>query len=226
MTSILTNNDYASGTFNKETREWEWDPVEWKRQGSFYVSNRHIPGEYFNYDYWVPPGTRRKKRNVAGCIILRPPKHSQNAIHGLNDYEVLVVQCYNNKFGFPKGKCNDGETFIDAAMREFKEETGTDIKLSKNDKLYTITFKEYNKEIVFYVKIVPSDFEITSFPIADVEITAFGWVKLSEVHKLKLADLTKKLVRKLKSMSINHLNKNKELHVNKKQVLNTLLLNK
>ncbi len=220
MTSL-----YASGNFNKETSEWEWDPVEWKpKETPFfkgYLSNRHIPGEYFNYDYWVPPGTKRKRRNVAGCIILRPPKITTPhcAIHNINDYEVLVVQCYNNKFGFPKGKCDDGESFIDAAMREFKEETGTDIQLSKHkDKLYTITFKEYNKDVVFYVKIVPSDFEITSFPIADVEITAFGWVKLSDIHHLKLADLTKKLIRRLKTMSINPLNKNKDLQVNKKQL--------
>lgn len=212
----------ASGNFNELTSQWEWDPVEWKKHDTFfkgYKSNRHIPGEYFKYDYWVPPGTKRKKRNVAGCILLRPSKHlvTPCSLHSLNDYEVLMVQCYNNKFGFPKGKCNDGESFIDAAMREFKEETGTDIQLNTNQDCYTITFKEYNKEVVFYVKFVPLDFEINSFPIADVEITAFGWVKLSDIYQLKLADLTKKLVRKLKSMSLNHLNKNTYTIVNKEE---------
>jgi 8-oxo-dGTP pyrophosphatase MutT (NUDIX family) len=176
----------ASGIYDNLTDKWSWEPVEWKKKGTIYYSNRDIPDRYWNPEKWKK--YHNKYRNIAGCIVLRPNKTS---------YDVLVVQSYNNKFGFPKGKCDQNETFLEAAMREFKEETGSEIEItSKNT--YQITFKGKLKQVTFYVIIVSPDYDIDTFPIADVEITAFGWIPLQDLTKLPLNDVSKRTLNFIK----------------------------
>jgi len=58
----------------------------------------------------------------AGCVVFSED----------NPNKVLVI--YNEKngdYGFPKGHVEKGESFEDCALRETKEETGLNVKLSK-----------------------------------------------------------------------------------------------
>ncbi len=62
-----------------------------------------------------------------------------------------------NMWGIPKGKVEDGEQLIEAAIRETKEEIGIDIPLNKIIKdAYTISYrnkktrKQY-KKVIYYV---------------------------------------------------------------------------
>ena len=188
QSATLDHYHKAGGTFNHDTKEWEWEPVQWQKRGSLYYSNREIPDEFWTESSWTI--NRRKPRKVAGCILLRPNKD--------DSYDILVVQCYHNKFGFPKGKCNENESFLDAAMREFEEEIGTTVSLNKSN--LTIKRNERHKHVTFYIQIVPSDYEIKTFPIANVEITAFGWVNQRDIHRLDLTDLTRHILRDLNKL--------------------------
>lgn len=180
----------ASGVYDEKSKEWIWDKVSWYQspETGFYYSNRQIPSNYFKKHFWKGH-VDKKNRNIAGIILLRKPKIGNQK----ENYEVLLVQCYNNKFGFPKGKCDENEEYKDAAMREFKEETGTELTISNNAHQIKLVHRP-NKRIIFYVMFVNSDFEINTFPLADVEITAFGWIKLKDLHLLELSNLTKKTV--------------------------------
>lgn len=58
---------------------------------------------------------------VAGCIIKR-------------DNKILMVQeakeKYYGQWNFPAGHIEDGENMLEGAIREVKEETGCDVKLT------------------------------------------------------------------------------------------------
>lgn len=182
----------ASGKYNPKNKNWEWDKVTWRfdQSKNVYYSNRDYPNHFWNASNWKKSIKKKEQRNgAAGIILLRPGK--------TGGYDVFVVQCYKNKFGFPKGKRNYEESFFTAALREFKEETGTQltfeqktfkrIEINSRYKDDEILNKYITKKIVFYVLVVPTDFEIRTKPEADVEITSFGWVpfkKLPFIFKL------------------------------------------
>lgn len=172
----------ASGKYNYKNKNWEWDKVTWRfdQSKNVYYSNRDYPNHFWNASNWKKSIKKKEQRNgAAGIILLRPEPRS-------GEYNVFVVQCYKNKFGFPKGKRNYEESFFTAALREFKEETGTQltfeqktfkrIEINSRYKDDEILNKYITKKIVFYVIEVPIDFQIRTKPEADVEITSFGWV--------------------------------------------------
>jgi len=175
----------ATGRYNPKKRIWEWDKVTWKFDPSknIYYSNREYPNHFWNASNWRKSVKKKEQRNgAAGIILLR----RQN-----KGFEIFVVQCYKNKYGFPKGKRNYEETFFSAALREFKEETGTHlsfdqqlferIEINSRYKDDDIPNKYITKKIVFYVLVVPEQYEIRTKPEADVEITSFGWVSLKKL---------------------------------------------
>ena len=172
-------------TFQKATGEkikgtWKWEPVKWtKGPEGLYHSNRDIPDEFWNKNW----KRRHKIRDIAGIILLRKNIH--------NRYEVFVVQCYNNKYGFPKGSLLPKETFEEAAIREFYEETGTKLECPLTHK---ISFKKANTSTTVTFFIIEKDhtFDIKTKPIADVEITAYGWIELHLFTKLPISNLASK----------------------------------
>jgi hypothetical protein len=46
-------------------------------------------------------------------------------------------------------------------------------------------------EYIFYIMNVGSSFNIQTFPVDDVEITSFGWVKLRDIFQLKVSKSVK-----------------------------------
>lgn len=75
----------------------------------------------------------------AACIFL------------MRDSKVLVVSRKDNPndFGLPGGKCNEGESFEDAAVRELKEETGLIA--------YDLRFVFARRDSIFIVKTFTPD---------------------------------------------------------------------
>jgi len=187
-----------SGRFNENLKEWSWDPVTWKKNSNTGLlhSNREYPKKFWHYSW------DKRPKDIAGVLLLRKTDKDPTG------HEVFVVQCYGDKFGFPKGKLNHKENPLDGAKREFLEESGTliDLKAQKELKIQDIRFK---RNIVFYVHIVNKDFEIETTPLADVEITAFGWIGISKIKNINLSNLAKRVINR----SINHLNIENELLV-------------
>ncbi len=82
-----------------------------------------------------------KKEKSCGCIII-------------NNGKVLLVYEKNRNFwGFPKGHMEEGETEIETALREVKEEVGLDVEIDL-EKRYTLNYiirDEIDKTTVLYI---------------------------------------------------------------------------
>ena len=82
-----------------------------------------------------------KKEKSCGCIIIK------------NKKVLLVYEKNRNFWGFPKGHMEDGETEIETALREVKEEVGLDVEIDK-DRRYTLNYvirDEIDKTTVLYI---------------------------------------------------------------------------
>lgn len=53
-----------------------------------------------------------------------PPRESAGGVILGPDKKILLVNQHNNSWSFPKGGIEDGETLLDAAKREIREEAG------------------------------------------------------------------------------------------------------
>lgn len=81
-----------------------------------------------------------KKEKSCGCIIIKNGK-------------VLLIQQTEGHWGFPKGHMELGETEIETAKREVKEETNIDVEINK-DKRYVLEYttdKGVLKEVVLFI---------------------------------------------------------------------------
>ena len=67
-----------------------------------------------------------KKEKSCGCVIIE------------NDKVLLIKQIQGN-WGFPKGHMEVGETEVETAIREVKEETNLDVEINEN-KRYTLEY--------------------------------------------------------------------------------------
>lgn len=170
----------ASGDFDGNC--WKWDPVIWKRcPRGIYYSNRYIPDKFWDKK-WESKNT---SKNSAGILIWKS--------NNMGEKSFLLIQSYSNFYGIPKGKINIVETFFDGAMREFYEETGTKLDISVND-CFEIRKIIGNKRTSIYTLQVDNDYEITTKPISDIEISSFGFIKESDLKYFKLNKLTKDII--------------------------------
>lgn len=108
-------------------------------------------------------------RNVtkAGCIFYDKEKD-----------RILLVLTRNNKWGFPKGTIEEGETVKQCAIREVKEETGINISIDQ----LSCSIKIY-KTVYFFVEKKSYDVEIQR-DIPDNDVNGIGWIKVKCIDKL------------------------------------------
>lgn len=81
-----------------------------------------------------------KKEKSCGCIIIE------------NNKILLVYEKRRNFWGLPKGHVEEGESELETAKREVKEEVGLDVEIS-TIKRYTLNYiikEEIDKTSVFY----------------------------------------------------------------------------
>lgn len=103
----------------------------------------------------------------------------------INNGKVLLIRRdFNKSFGgrweVPGGKVEQGESSLEAAIREVKEETG--IKLNKVNEFKQYTGSETGSEITaFYVQT--SD---TNIKLNKGEHIEYGWFKPEEIFKLDI----------------------------------------
>ena len=142
-----------------------------------------------------------KKYTVAGAIIRR--KDNQVAMVRQSSPELADGSFWT----LPSGKLEAGETFIDAAIREVKEETGLDpqgaeliyvceYKNGKEGFMCRVEMYEFNS---FKGTIAPNDpdqviEEADFFPISDAikKLDALKWPMVKEPAIAYLNDATKK----------------------------------
>ncbi len=120
-----------------------------------------------------------KKEKSCGTIIIDSNKR------------VLLVRQKLGWVGFPKGHMEQGETEIETARRETKEETNLDVIVDEK-KRYTISYitsTQIDKEVVYFRAKPISD----SLLPQETEIAEIMWVDIDEAKQYLSYDNLKQL---------------------------------
>lgn len=111
-----------------------------------------------------------KKEKSCGCIIIK------------NNKVLLIYEKGRNFWGFPKGHVELGETEIDTALREVKEEIGLDVHIISN-KRYILNYiikNEIDKTVVLYLATTNND----NIKMQESEIENAKWCSFDETLDL------------------------------------------
>lgn len=109
----------------------------------------------------------------------------------IHDGKVLLIKQNRGYIGFPKGHVEQGETEIEAAVRETKEETNIDVLVNEDYK-YIINYNvndHINKDVIFYLA-KPISYDLVK---QDQEIDEVMWVEKDKVLDLLSYDDTKEI---------------------------------
>ena len=110
-----------------------------------------------------------KQEKSCGCIVINEKN------------QVLLVHHNKGHWDFPKGHVEDGETEVQTATREVKEETGIDVKINEKFR-YTVKYspkENVMKEVVFFLAS-----NVTENTEAQLEeVSEAEWVNIEEALK-------------------------------------------
>ena len=112
-----------------------------------------------------------------------------------NGDKVLVIQQVKGHWGFPKGHVEPGETEVETAKREIKEETNLDVEI--NDKYRYVEHyspKEgIEKDVVFFVaKKVGGDVKVQ-----EEEVRCTEWLLPEDAMERLTYDSSKRILGKV-----------------------------
>ena len=110
----------------------------------------------------------------------------------INDNKVLVIRQKQGFWGFPKGHIEEGESEIQTAIRETKEETNLDVVIEDETRFclnYIIEDKQINKYVVYFIaKAINNDVKLQIEEIDDI-----AWVDIEKVEDILTFDNLQKL---------------------------------
>lgn len=112
--------------------------------------------------------------------------------------EILLIKHINSgHWSFPKGHVEKGETEIETAMREIKEETGIDVIIDQSFR-EIVTYsprRDTHKEVVYFIaKAKNTDYTPQEDEIADIK-----WVEISRAGSVLAYENDKSIVNKAKN---------------------------
>lgn len=134
---------------------------------------------------WFESVILRHEATSCGCIILE-------------DNKVLLIQQTKGHWGFPKGHIEPGETEVETAIREVKEETNLDVAIEKSKRLEEtyLTDKGTKKKVVFFLAKKIGGTE----KMQEEEVKSIGWFPLEEAFEVITYENTKETLRKALEM--------------------------
>lgn len=110
------------------------------------------------------------KEKSCGCIVIN------------NENEVLLIHHNAGHWDFPKGHVEDGETEVETAIREVKEETGIDVKINEEFR-YTTEYspeEDVIKEVVYFLAKNINDDKVAQLE----EVSEVKWFKFEDALKV------------------------------------------
>lgn len=123
----------------------------------------------------------------------------------INNEKVLIIKQMQGFYGFPKGHVEIGETEVETAIRETKEETNIDVVVDEDLRfpLSYIVNDNIDKEVVYFVAKPLNSF----ITIQESELLDAKWVNIEDVESIltfdNLRDLWKSVLVKIKGLSRN-----------------------
>ena len=111
-----------------------------------------------------------KEEKSCGCIVINDKN------------QVLLVHHNKGHWDFPKGHVEEGETEVQTATREVKEETGIDVKINEKFR-YTVKYspkEDVIKEVVFFLASNISENAEAQLE----EVSEAEWINIEEAFKI------------------------------------------
>jgi 8-oxo-dGTP pyrophosphatase MutT (NUDIX family) len=133
-------------------------------------------------------GIRMTYEKSCGAIVYR--KH-----HG--NLEILLIKHINSgHWSFPKGHVEEGESEMETAVREIKEETGIDVIIDPTFR-ETVSYypKKDTQKIVVYFIAKAKNYELNP---QEAEIADIKWVDVGCANSILTYDNDKTIVSKAK----------------------------
>lgn len=124
-----------------------------------------------------------------GAVVYR--KHHGNT-------EILLIKHLNSgHWSFPKGHVEEGETEVETAIREIKEETDIDVMIDPTFR-ETVTYfpKKETQKVVVYFMAKAKNFDFTP---QETEIAEIKWVDICHAASLLTYENDKTIVSKAKN---------------------------
>jgi len=125
-----------------------------------------------------------KQEKSCGCIVINDKN------------EVLLIHHNAGHWDFPKGHVEEGETDVQTAIREVKEETNIDVEVNEKYR-YTTEYspkEDVMKEVVYFLaKNISDDKEAQLEEVSEVK-----WVKIKDAIEKITYDTSKEILAKLK----------------------------
>lgn len=125
-----------------------------------------------------------KYEKSCGCIVMN------------TNEEILLVLHNAGHWGLPKGHMEEGETEVQTAIREVKEETNIDVEVNEKYR-YTMEYspkEDVWKEVVFFLA-----HNISNHKEAQIkEVSEVQWFKLDKAIERITYDNSKEILRKLR----------------------------
>ena len=122
-----------------------------------------------------------KKEKSCGCVVFDGDK-------------VLLIKHNAGHWDLPKGHIEEGETEVETAIREVKEETNVDVEVNENYR-YTTEYSPMEdvwKEVVYFIATKKSDNLIPQ----EEEVQIVEWVELNEAIKKVTFDNTRDILKR------------------------------
>lgn len=126
-----------------------------------------------------------KHEKSCGCIVMN------------DNNQVLLVLHNAGHWGLPKGHMEDGETEVETAIREVKEETNIDVIVNEKFR-YTMEYspkEDVWKEVVFFLAHSVSDHEEAQLE----EVSEVKWFELDSAIENITYENAKELLKKFKN---------------------------
>ena len=117
--------------------------------------------------------------------------------HG-NTELLLIKHANGGHWSFPKGHVESGETEVETALREIKEETGIDVLIdpSFREVISYSPKKDTQKDVIYFIARA-QNYDYTP---QEEEIAQIKWVEINRAHTILTYDNDKQLVNKAKQV--------------------------
>lgn len=122
-----------------------------------------------------------KYEKSCGCVVF-------------DEGKVLMIQHNQGHWDFPKGHVEEGETEIQTAIREVKEETNIDVSVKPKHR-YTVEYSPKEgviKEVVYFVATKNSD----ECRPQESEVQKVEWVEVNEAVDRVTFDVTRNALKR------------------------------